>query len=197
MSTVFDLDTFRTQALALLDEATGPAGSPLQTLVLATLAGTTPEARVLILREWAPALRRLTAFGDARAAKTAQLRAQPRVCWTGWHPTAQVQLRLYGQVALHQQDTRARAAWDSMPTTSRLHYSGNLPAGTPLAAPEDAQFAPFGRHDAPESQAWFRHFCVIDTTLDTLDLLQLDRSGHRRARYQWDGTRWAGQWVMP
>ncbi|RMG57781.1 MAG: hypothetical protein D6722_24420 [Bacteroidetes bacterium] len=197
MTTPPTLEAYRQDLWARLDQAITTPGAPFQTLALATTFDGQPEARLLVLRALDQQARRLTHYADRRSAKIAQLEAQPRVCWLGWDPGAQLQLRLYGSARLHLDDDRAREAWDSMPASSRLHYSGPHAAGTPIDDPAQAAFAAYGTHENPESAAWARNFALIDTEVDAIDLLHLDRAGHRRAHYQWDGTSWQARWVVP
>jgi len=156
--------------------------------VLATLGGQGPEARIVVLREVAPAWRRLTAFSDARAAKVAEVRAGERVSWLFYDPIQRVQLRARGVMRVEHGSDYCRALWEEVPEANRANYRTMGAPGAVIPAPAEGHvFAPQGEEN----------FAVLASTVNELDWLWLAPAGHRRARYAWSPEGWKGEWTVP
>lgn len=169
-----------------LAQATAHPDDPFRTPVLATIdADGGPAARHVVLRELVPATARLSAWTDARSAKCAEIAADGRVAWLFWDPVRRLQVRLGGRAELIRSGPRCEATWAGISTTRRREYLAIVAPGAMLGA-EDP--------DRPAAPA----FAIIDSWVETADLLQLDRRGHRRARLrrEADGS-WRGAWVEP
>jgi pyridoxamine 5'-phosphate oxidase len=173
-----------------------------RTLVLATVTddgdGPRPDARTVVLREVQADQRRLAVYSDARAGKTAQLRAQPQamaVLWSrrlGW----QLRLRLHCEV---QEDGLAVASrWARLRLTRAAQdYLAPLPPGSPLPADADADgtddadaATPASAPATPGPADTRAHFALVCATVQSIDWLELHPEGHRRARFDANGARW-------
>jgi pyridoxine/pyridoxamine 5'-phosphate oxidase len=184
---------------AALARACGDAGDPLRTPALGTLGARGPAIRTVILRAVEPASRRLVCYTDARSAKAAEIRHEPRLAWLFYDPGAKIQIRAEGTGAIHLGDETARAAWAATPAPNRINYRTESPPGTAIASPEAAW--PGGRRpttvDAKLSAEAEQNFAVIRCTIQRLEWLRLDPAGHRRAAFEWGGNRFNGQWLVP
>ncbi len=184
-----DLDACRAETFRLLARGVADRRSAFHTPALATVTPSgEPRVRTVVLRAFEPAPRRLRLHTDARSGKFAELSANPSAALHIYDPGSQIQVRLLGQAALHTGDAVADAAWQACRPQSRLCYA-TLPApGTPIAAPLPA----------PASEAGGRaHFAVVLFSLDQFEWLWLAAAGHRRARFDWTGADWRGNWLAP
>ena len=172
---------------AELARAADDGQHPWRTPAFATSDTTGPHARTVVLREVLIPARQLVAQSDARAPKLRQLAADPRAAWLFHDGGQRVQLRAATEVAVHQADEVARAAWAKVPEANRRNYLTTEPPGAVIARPGPRQITA----DGPP------HFAVLVATVVELDWLWLAEGGHRRARFRWDGAAWDEVWRVP
>jgi pyridoxamine 5'-phosphate oxidase len=176
------LDAIEAAVWSQLAQAAGDRMHGWRTPVLATTdAGGRPDARTVVLREVDAARRRLVIFSDARAAKVAQIAAQPDGMLVHWSQTIGWQLRL---------TVRLDVATDGLAVTSRWARVRMSPGAQDYLSPL-APGAPLGS-DAPptrhvDQREWF---AVITAEVRSLDWLELHAEGHRRALFDTAGARW-------
>ena len=175
---------------AALADAARDVRDPWRTPVLATFSTAAgPQARTVVLREADLAQRRLTAWTDPRAPKTAQLAADPRTEWCFHDGVRRMQLRVSTGIQVHQDDDIAQAAWTQVPAGNRMNYRTAKPPGTVIG------------HESPDDtvadDTGPAHFAVLSATVTELDWLWLGDAVHRRARFRWDGTGWDEAWLVP
>jgi hypothetical protein len=165
------------EAFLLLARGVADRRHAFHTPTLATLGEDgAPAARTLVLRGFDAASRTLRLHSDARAAKVAELAAEPRAALHLYDPGAAIQLRLAGRVTLHRQDSVADAAWAGSRDFSRMCYAIQPSPGTPCTVPPTAPTDPQAGRDA---------FCVLLFGMTQLEFLHLASAGHRRARFTW------------
>ncbi|NKE47909.1 pyridoxamine 5'-phosphate oxidase [Roseomonas frigidaquae] len=188
------LDATLAEAFRLIAHGVADRRHPFHTPTLATLAADgAPAARTVVLRGFDAAARQLRIHTDQRAAKVAELAAEPRASLHLYDPGAAVQLRLAGVATLHGTDPVADAAWAASRDFSRMCYAIEPAPGTPCAAPPPAPL---------DAEAGRPNFCVILLRIDRLEWLHLAAGGHRRARFAWPepgslpGAPEAG-WLVP
>jgi pyridoxamine 5'-phosphate oxidase len=182
-----DLAATRAHAFALLARGVADRRSAFHTPTLATIgADGAPRLRTLVLRAFDAPTRTLRLHTDTRAAKAAELAADPRAALHVYDAQAQIQLRLAGRARLHAADALADAAWDASREFSRMCYAIERPPGTPVPTPPPAP------QDAAAGRA---NFAALTLRFDTLEWLWLDATGHRRARFTFDPE--AATWLVP
>lgn len=165
--------------------------SPFRTPTLATMgADRRPGLRTVVLRSFDPATRRLVVHSDRRAAKLADIAANPRVALHVWDDDAQVQVRLDGAAAL-QPGNVARTEWDRLHAGSRDTYRIRPTPGTALADPAAADT------DRVDEDAAYANFAVIAVHVDGMEWLHLARDGHRRAAFTWTAGGMQAEWLVP
>lgn len=172
---------------------------PWYTASLSTLSADGPDARTVVLRMADKEKHFLVCHSDFRAEKVAQLLRQPAVHWLFWDAAGGVQLRAGGVATLHHGNEVARHAWNNLSALTKGNMSASLPPGTPVGNPE-AGIGAYTRQteiSAEDSEAWFRHFAVIETRVLTMDWLLISRNGHRRARIDYRERRPLMQWLVP
>ena len=153
-----------------------------RTPVLATSDGRGGvDARTVVLRELQADTRTLVVYTDARAAKVAQLQAQPTCTLVMWSATLGWQLRLRARVDVHTDGLAVTSRWASLRSSPAARdYLSPLAPGMPLdAGPTAAE---------PGTQR--EHFAVLMAHVEDVDWLELHRDGHRRAQFDATGPRW-------
>ena len=164
-----DLDALAVRIADRLRRAAETRRGAWRTPVLATVSDNGPSARVVVVRAVAAERCRLEIFTDARAAKVAEIAAEPRAALTFWDPEAAEQLRMSGHALAVADPARLAARWQAIG-----------PAGRALYADDPARFV------------------VLDLRWDAWDWLWIGDAPHRRARFTWsaDGRREAA-WAAP
>lgn len=188
-----DLRLSLAEAWRLLADGVGNSGSAFHQPVLASTAlDGSADARVAVLRAADADTRELRFNSDVRTGKVAEFAADPRAMVVAYDGTTKVQLRLTGRVAIHHGDALARDTWAGTRKYSRRGYRIAQKPGTALAEPQHADFQPEQDDDCGAEQ-----FCVLCFEATQLEWLYLAASGHRRARFIWNGADWQGQWLAP
>ncbi len=184
-----DLDETLAEAFRLLARGVADRRSPFHTPTLATIAADgAPSLRTLVLRGFDAPSRTLRLHTDARSAKVAELRCDPRAALHAYDAGAHIQLRLAGEAMLSFDDADADAAWARATPNSRLVYAQHAAPGTPMADPVLPPFTGDARV----------HFATIAFRFHSLEWLWLAAGGHRRARFTWDGAvRTGAEWRAP
>jgi hypothetical protein len=166
--------------------------APFRTLGLATVATDgTPDVRIVVLRGFDAAARRLSVHTDARSAKCRQLHTHPAVALLGWDPARRLQVRLHGRAAMHSGDAVARAAWDALTAVNRQLYRLRQAPGSPLPDPSPAHYA-----EGPEALG-FAAFVVLEVAFDRLETLRLTDQGQVRARFDFAADAVSAAWLVP
>ncbi|MFC0410880.1 pyridoxamine 5'-phosphate oxidase family protein [Roseomonas elaeocarpi] len=187
------LRLFLDAGLAALSAALHEHDAPLRTLDVAT---TGPDGaarqRNVVLRGFDRTTLRLRFHSDRRAAKIVEMRRDPRASLLGWDAGRRLQLRLSGDASLHLDDELADAAWNETKEAERRTYGWSEVPGHVLAAP-----TPF-----PAAIDAARHnFCAVVVQLRELELLELGRDTHRRARFRFKDEDPArpveARWLIP
>ena len=179
------LDTIQAEIWRQLEAATGDTTHPWRTPVLATINGHLADARTVVLREVDARDRRFMIYTDERAAKVAQLLSHPVGTLVMWSQTLGWQLRCRVHLAVEMSGLAASSRWARVKLSPAAQdYLSPLPPGTVIDAP-----APTPGHKAVARD----YFSIITARLLSLDWLELNEQGHRRARF--DGSQ--GSWLQP
>ncbi|MGE0666310.1 MAG: pyridoxamine 5'-phosphate oxidase family protein [Sphingomonadales bacterium] len=184
-----DLETLVSECWRLLEEAAANRGSPLRTPVLASGAA---QARTVVLRAADGGARNLAVFTDVRSAKAGQLAADPRACLVFHDPAAGVQLRAWGDAALHHQDEVAQAYWGTLHEFAKRPYQSMPGPGIRRGTPGS------GIPEIEDGEAGYPNYLVILVTVTRLEWLRLEQGGNLSARFEWDGAgRLSASWIVP
>ena len=163
--------------------------------------------RTVILRRVERDAAALTIHTDARSPKIAQIEADPAVEWLGCDRRERLQIRLAGRATIHRADAVAEALWNESSPLSLRGYLGGHPPGTPVESDTPDPNLPAwvlergDRLTREEVQPGRAHFAAVRIVVYAVEMLQLDRAGHRRARFDRvpndPRTLWTGGWIMP
>lgn len=175
---------------SLLTRASVDKKSPWNRPAVATIgADGAPQVRTVILRACRPNARRLEFHTDSRSSKVVELRADNRLAWHFWDPGAQLQLRLSANADLKQGCDVAREAWSKLHPGSRQIYAQAQAPGTGISDPRTVR-----RFD---DEFAFSNFVVVETEIDTMEMLLISGGDQRRAIFEWSAaaSEWSGQWL--
>ncbi|ACK85398.1 pyridoxamine 5'-phosphate oxidase family protein [Methylorubrum extorquens] len=189
-----DLDGFRAEGWRRLADGVGHRHSPFHTPSLATVdAAGRPRLRTVVLRAAEAGAGTLRFHCDRRSDKAREIAENGLAALHVYDGRAKLQLRVEGRARLHHDDALADAAWAAALTMSRVCYGVDPAPGTALAT-GDAYIMP---NEDPDARIGRENFCAVVFTAERLDLLYLDRRGHRRAVFSREGEGWMGTWVAP
>ena len=184
-----ELQTFLGRALDRLVRAQHDRHSAFRAPVLATIGlSGVPEARTVVLRRFDRVNSEAHIYTDARSPKVAEIRASPAVSLLFWDKGASLQVRASGVASVMTDGADIDEAKSKLPENVNGDYARTSPPGSPADDPVAA------RKTAADTPV---HFARITIGIDRLDLLELDRNGHKRAVFNCSGEVWTGQWVVP
>ncbi|MGB0497228.1 MAG: pyridoxamine 5'-phosphate oxidase family protein [Rubricella sp.] len=176
------LDGHLDRAWSTLSRGVADRRAPARHLTLATIAQDgAPALRTVVLRGARRSDAVLEVHTDARSAKVAELRLDPRAAVHIWDPKARFQIRLSSRVEIVMGDA---GAWASVPPRARAVYGEGPPPGAPVPEPVPQR----GEGD----QAAFTRLLLH---LDRIETLHLGEDMHRRAAFL--APDWAGGWIAP
>ena len=191
-----DLDAIAGFAWAELTNAATDGASKFRHAQLATIgAQGWPQSRTIILRHADTQRREVGFHTDRRSTKAAELAANNSVAVVAYDRPRGLQLRLWGQAELYFDDSRAEQTWAALYPPLRTPYRAQFPPGTPLDIPTAADPSDTARNPA-NPDAGFENFAFVAIRVVRLEWLHLRPTGHRRARFEWDGG-WQGNWLAP
>ena len=191
-----DLDAIAAYAWAELVRAASDGDNPFRHAQLATTgAQGWPQSRTVILRH-ADAVRREVGFHtDRRSSKVAEMVAQTPVALVAYDRPRGLQLRLWGQAELHVEDARAEQAWAALYPPLRVPYCSPLAPGRTVETAGAADPSEAARNPADPNEG-YENFAFVAVRVVRLEWLHLRPTGHRRARFEWNGH-WEGHWLAP
>jgi pyridoxamine 5'-phosphate oxidase len=170
-------EVWRQLALAVHDKS-----HAWRTPVLATRDGEAVDARTVILREVRSGEQQVMFYTDPRAGKVQQLLAQPQAMLVLWSPLLGWQLRLRVDLSLQTAGLDVTSRWARVKVSPAAQdYLSRQAPGTPLAE-QSMDEVPH-----PDSGVFFG---VVTAQINSLDWLELHARGHRRARFDSQGSRW-------
>jgi len=189
-----------------------------RTPVLATAARDGADARTVVLREVDATARQLVIYTDSRAAKVAQVQAQPLATLVLWSARLGWQLRCKLRCVIHEEGLAVASRWERLKLTRAAQdylstaapgsaVDGADPAGslgaTPVKAQSERALSERALTEralserslterAPSKRALTERACfaVIQAQVLAIDWLELHPEGHRRAVFDEAGSRW-------
>jgi pyridoxamine 5'-phosphate oxidase len=195
-----DLDLTFDQAWTLWVRGGVDRRSAFHTPVVATVddAGA-PQARVMVLRQADREMRSLRFHTDTRSGKVEQLAAMPDISVLGYDAASKIQLRVRGTGVIHQTGEAVEAAWAKTGLPSRKCYLARAAPGSISDAPTSGLDDGYDVRDPTlvESMPGRAHFSILLVSVDSIEWVYLAATGHRRARFDWTGTDWRKEWLVP
>ncbi|MGK3143652.1 pyridoxamine 5'-phosphate oxidase family protein [Pantoea sp. C2G6] len=187
-----DLKQFEAAAWSALEEAPRDAQDAFRYLALCTVdLAQRPQARTVVLRQCKGRSRTLTFHTDVRSPKWQEMAANPQVTALGYCHQRRLQLRLAGLAECYDAGSEiAQAAWQALSPQTRQTYSGG-PPGEALASASTA--------DSSVAEPGRLRFGVVILRVSELDVYQLQRDNHQRARFRYaaSGEPPQSEWLHP
>jgi len=170
------LDAIEAAVWIELSRAARDKSHAWRTPVLATIAGESDgelraDARTIVLREVREEDRALVFFTDARSHKVDQLKVRPAGTLVMWSPALSWQLRCAVHLRAVDDTPEVATLWERIAKSAAAQdYLSAQAPGSVLDGISPAQ-----HRDA--------HFAIVTATVIAIDWLEIDRHGHRRARF--------------
>lgn len=137
-----------------------------------------PQARTVVLRGVLEQQQRLLMYTDYRSPKAVALASNSAAVLVFWSEALRWQLRVSVEARVETASVRVDEAWEAVRCTAAASdYLALQAPGSPLYA------ATGERAEQPA-------FAVIIASVRSIDWLELDRAGHRRARFTADTFEW-------
>ena len=168
-----------------LQRATHDRHHEWRTPVLATVgAGALPQARAVVLRQADAKLTTLQIYTDNRSLKVAELTANPGVMLAFWSKRLSWQLRVQAVATVQRDGPEVDAVWAKVSQSAAAgdYLSANAP-GDVLQHAVTASAPAAGGQPA-------HHLAIITAHVQSIDWLELARSGHRRGMLKGDVWTW-------
>jgi len=171
------------------------ADSPFKTMTLSTVDKSGhPQARVVVMREFSDADKRITFYTDYRAQKIRDIQSNPKIALTFYDPAEQVQLRCCANTQINYQNPAAKTSWDKTSRYNKLSYATSENPGAQLEQP----FA--NTNGMVDASLTYQNFAAVYCQLTSLEYLKLNNDGHLRARFVPNPINpcgWSGHWLVP
>lgn len=151
-------------------------------------AGDAPSGRVMVLRGFDRAERRLDLFTDRRSPKVTDLTRNPLIECVFFDQRKGLQIRAAGTSVCHFDGDLRNNFLARIPDQRRGDYGTDPSPGSAIASPDDVTI------DIAQADD---NFCLLQVFITKLDWLHLDRSGHRRAQLAWSDGKPAHSWRAP
>jgi len=199
MNTTPALEEILQQTWHLLIRGANQKKDPLHLATIATTNQQLAKIRTVVLRKTDATKRRLYFYTDVRSEKIQQLRQYPTLSWLFYHPKKNIQLRAYGVATIHHQNELTMEKWQSLPAYGRKPYGTQRAPSTPLPYATDdlPSLWKASEIDLIDTEYAYANFAVVTCEINRLEWLHLQRSGHRRTVFEFDGEVWKGRWVVP
>ncbi len=170
-----------------LDLGTLDREHPFHSPVFGTVFENEPKLRVVVLRRFWRRSPRLAFHTHTGSPKIEQIRQNPNVCWLFYHPKEKFQVRIKGTAAIHVSGELHEEQWLSTGLFSRRCYIGDAPSQTSKKPTSGLPADLIERHpNSEESEIGRANFVVVTSTIDSIDCMELDVKGHRRALFVWN-----------
>jgi pyridoxine/pyridoxamine 5'-phosphate oxidase len=171
-----------------LKRATEDKDHPFRYLTLGTTSSAGIGLRKVVLRK-VDERNHCWIFTDKRSGKIADLKSNGICTLLFYDQMQKLQCRLNCRGLLHINTEKTLTVWAHLSETSRKSYTSKTSPGTRIADPSDAYIWP------DTSNA--KNFCMIELIPLEIEVLQLNKTKHLRAKYVWNGQDWEMSWIAP
>lgn len=168
----------------LLIQSSNSANTPFHQGIIATINDNVPEQRTVILRNVDVFTRTLSFNTDIRSLKIEQLHVNDSVSWLFYDKILKVQLRMYAKAIVHHNNAVSELAWEKSRLSSKMCYTTIQKPGSFIEIPE---FVEVNQTEVADELLDFAHdnFAVIETQVYAIDFVFLNRSGNKRAYFDY------------
>ncbi len=172
-----------------LERATVEPKHPFRFCCLATTeVDNVPAQRTVVLRNVLPK-KEMIIYTDYRSPKLQEIKLQKQVSLLFYDAEKQLQVRFQAIATIHHQDTICLVEWKKLSDHNKKDYQTELPPGSDiLNQGEDLSY---------NSSLGSNFFSILSLKPIKIDMLQLNRMGHKRLIGQIENGEWIGRRVIP
>ena len=177
----------------------GSSKHPFHCPAIATINGSFPEMRTVVLRKVIPAEQMLIFHTDYRSPKVAQIKKNNTVSWLLYDAKSRIQLRLKTLATIHYQDAVTLKRWHDSKLESRRCYLVHPAPSTMVNLPTDGLPEHLAVKDLSDENVaiGYNNFAVVTNKVTEIDWLFLNHDGHRRAQFIFGEHEVTMQWLIP
>ena len=161
---------------------------PYRFITLSTMGKDQIRSRWVVLRKVDDDLK-LYIYSDYRTKKIRDIEERSMAQVLLYHDKKKLQIRMQGNAKVHHQNDLAKTHWKNVQGIGKRAYTPLIAPGNPIDRPEEAHKWPDNYSD--------KHFALVTFEPLELDVLQLNRMEHLRARFRKKGKEWTKTWVSP
>ncbi len=176
----------------------GKAGS--RYITVCNFADHYPNAYTVVLREVLPDNDQIIFHTDIRSEKVSEIKSNPNLTVVYYDDADHIQVILKAEATIHYQDDIAKQQWQQSGFKSRRNYLTEHAPSSPLNE-EGSGLEYLGEQKFDDSDpAGYENFAVVVLDVHSLEYLQLNKDGNRRARFkneQQNQNRWKWEWITP
>ncbi|WP_221409579.1 pyridoxamine 5'-phosphate oxidase family protein [Marinoscillum furvescens] len=182
------LQDLLSQAWENIKSAAVDPSHPFRFLAFNTLGEVYPDTRMVVLRHFNPDANQLFVFTDRRSEKVKHIKIDDRVSLLFYDQERRVQVKCLAHATLLSMPDSV-PYWKRLKSGKESYNTLHSPATVANSWEEAVALKP--TFDAED-------FGVIRCDLDELEVLQLQSSGHQRARFTFlGGSLDASEWLVP
>lgn len=188
-----------------LQMAVTSAKHPWHLITVASISDGLPDARIVVLRGCYLAEKTqhtiLSFHTDYRSPKIQQFQANPEIFLLFYDAQTKRQLRVHAKCTVRYKDEVTQKRWVNAADSSRRCYLVHPSPSMPMETRETTLPKAYLKTVPTIEQAaeGYDNFCVIECTLQKIDILQLNAQGGERCLIEFadDGTFRKAGWLSP
>ena len=151
-------------------------------------------SRVMVLRDFNASQRFLRFNSDYRSEKVQAIKDNPITSVIGYDPQSKTQIRMVGTSKVNYKNKESDKAWKESQAISKKCYSVKDGSSYATDNPESYDF----HIKDVNLEDGYKNFSTIVFTFSSLEFLYLQRSGHRRCKFEWDKKgKIKSYWLVP
>lgn len=167
-----------------------------RTPVMGNLSDNRVRLRTIVLRKSDTHSQSLRFYTDKRSAKWPAVLDGSVFSLLFWDPRKSWQVHAQGKPRILDTEM-AEQIWSGLPVYSRSSYATLAAPGSELQQASDGLPEGYFDREREETAYALASFAVFELVVDYFEFLQLNRNGHRRAKFSWQNDDWKGHWIVP
>ena len=182
------------RAFELIRDGIKNRSSMFHTLTMSTIHKKEIYSRVMVLRDFNASQRFLRFNSDYRSEKVQAIKDNPITSVIGYDPQSKTQIRMVGTSKVNYKNKKSDKAWKESQAISKKCYSVKDGSSYVTDNPESYDF----HIKDVNLEDGYKNFSTIVFTFSSLEFLYLQRSGHRRCKFEWDKKgKIKSYWLVP
>tara|TARA_B100000214_G_scaffold125334_1_gene89054 strand:- start:4339 stop:4920 length:582 start_codon:yes stop_codon:yes gene_type:complete len=182
------------RAFDLMRDGIKNRSSMFHTLTMSTLHNKIIDSRVMVLRDFNAKRRFLRFHSDFRSKKVKAISDNPTTSVIGYDPEKKTQIRMIGISEINHNNEFSRNAWEESQAISKKCYLVKDGSSYETNKPDNYDF----HIKDVDLEEGYKNFSTIVFTFSSLEFLYLQRSGHRRCKFEWDlDGNMKSYWLVP